>query len=36
MSRYRLRPALDRDAPAIVALIARSIRTLGAADYSPA
>jgi len=33
---YRLRTATDADAPAIGALIARSIRELGAADYTPA
>ena len=33
---YRLRTATDVDAPAIGALIARSIRELGAADYTPA
>jgi GNAT superfamily N-acetyltransferase len=33
---YRLRKATDADAPAIGALIARSIRQLGAADYTPA
>jgi GNAT superfamily N-acetyltransferase len=33
---YRLRTATDADAPAIGALIARSIRQLGAADYTPA
>jgi len=33
---YRLRTATDADAPAIGALIARSIRRLGAADYTPA
>jgi len=33
---YRLRKATDADAAAIGALIARSIRQLGAADYTPA
>jgi GNAT superfamily N-acetyltransferase len=33
---YRLRKATAADAPAIGALIARSIRQLGAADYTPA
>lgn len=33
---YRLRVAAADDAPALRALIARSIRTLGAADYSSA
>jgi GNAT superfamily N-acetyltransferase len=33
---YRLRKAIEADAPAIGALIARSIRQLGAADYTPA
>jgi GNAT superfamily N-acetyltransferase len=32
---YRLRPATPDDAPALRALIARSIRQLGAADYTP-
>lgn len=33
---YQLRPAEAGDGPALRALIARSIRGLGAADYSPA